>query len=99
MFQRVPSDSELEAYGLTREDYDNQDPEILLFDESMYQSWEVFCAMQTQWRSAGAGAYGLDYNVLPMLFRIYKIDDEEMALNDIRVMEGEALKAMRKLQS
>lgn len=99
MYQRVPSDAELEDYGLTREDYENQDPEILLFDASMYQSWEVFCAMQTQWRSAGAGAYGLDYNVLPMLFRIYKIDDEEMALNDIRVMEGEALKALRKLQS
>ncbi|ANM45883.1 hypothetical protein HAZELMIKA_15 [Klebsiella phage vB_KaeD_HazelMika] len=99
MFKRQPTDQELEDYGLTREDYDNQDPEILLFDESMYQSWETFCAMQTQWRSAGAGAYGLDYNVLPMLFRIYKIDDEEMALNDIRVMEGEALKAMRKLQS
>ena len=99
MYQRVPSDADLELYGLTREDYENQDPEILLFDGSMYQSWEVFCAMQTQWRSAGAGAYGLDYNVLPMLFRIYKIDDEEMALNDIRVMEGEALKALRKLQS
>lgn len=99
MYQRVPSDAELEDYGLTREDYENQDPEILLFDESMYQSWEVFCAMQTQWRSAGVGAYGLDYNVLPMLFRIYKIDDEEMALNDIRVMEGEALKALRKLKS
>ncbi|WKV16850.1 tail length tape measure protein [Escherichia phage PH1062] len=52
--------------------------------------------MQTQWRSAGAGAYGLDYNVLPMLFRIYKIDCEEMALNDVRVMEAEALKQMHK---
>lgn len=52
--------------------------------------------MQTQWRSAGAGAYGLDYNVLPMLFRIYKIDNEEMALNDVRVMEAEALKRMHK---
>lgn len=47
--------------------------------------------MQTQWRTAGAGAYGFDYNVLPMLFKIYKIDDEEMALNDLRVMESKAL--------
>lgn len=81
---------------MTREDYDNEDPEILQFDAETYQSWEVFTAMQTQWRSAGAGAYGLDYNVLPMLFRIYKIDCEEMALNDVRVMEAEALKQMHK---
>ena len=40
--------------------------------------------MQTQWRSAGAGAYGLDYNVLPMLFRIYKIDDEELKEDQYR---------------
>ena len=39
---------------------------------------------------------GLDYNVLPMLFKVYKIDDEEMALNDIRIMEAEALKYMNK---
>lgn len=51
----------------------------------------MFCAMQTQWRSAGAGVYGLDYNVLPMLFRVYKIDDEETTLNDLRVMEAKAI--------
>lgn len=50
--------------------------------------------MQTQWRSAGCGAYGLDYNVLPMLFDIYKIDDREMALNDLRIMESKALEMM-----
>ncbi|UWI82944.1 putative tape measure chaperone [Pseudomonas phage Motto] len=51
--------------------------------------------MGTQWRSAGMGAYGLDYNVLPMLFRIYKIDDEEAALNDLRIMESKALEMMQ----
>lgn len=50
--------------------------------------------MQTQWRSSGTGAYGFDYNVLPMLFRIYKIEDEEMALNDLRIMEAKALEMM-----
>ncbi|QPD96298.1 hypothetical protein [Enterobacter phage N5822] len=60
----------------------------------MMQSWDVFCAMQTQWRSAGGGAYGLDYNVLPMLFEIYKVTDREMALNDLRIMESKALEMM-----
>lgn len=77
--------------GLTRADYEDEEPPEIIFDESMMQSWDVFCAMQTQWRTTGAGAYGFDYNVLPMLFKIYKIDDEEMALNDLRVMESKAL--------
>lgn len=96
MFRRQPTESELADYGLTIEDYMNQDPEILELDDSCHSSWEMFCAMQTQWRTSAVGAIGLDYNVLPMLFRIYKIDDEELALNDIRVMEADALKRMNK---
>ncbi|URC25558.1 hypothetical protein [Escherichia phage EC167] len=60
----------------------------------MMQSWDIFCAMQTQWRCSGGGAYGFDYNVLPMLFEIYKVEDREMALNDLRVMEQKALEMM-----
>lgn len=82
--------------GFSLSDYEDEEPEEIVMDETMYQSWEIFCSMSTQWRSAGAGAYGLDYNVLPMLFRIYKIDDEEMALNDVRVMEALALQIMNK---
>jgi hypothetical protein len=63
-------------------------------DETMHQSWEIFCALQTQWRVSAGGAYGFDYNVLPMLFEIYKIDDKEMALNDLRIMEQKALEMM-----
>lgn len=96
LYQKPPTERELEQFGLTLEDYENEEPETLLFTRSQYQSWEVFMAMQTQWRTAGAGAYGLDYNVLPMLFRIYKVDDEESALNDIRILEGESLKWMNK---
>lgn len=81
---------------MRRSDYDSEDPIEIIFDESMMQSWDVFTSMQTQWRSAGVGAYGLDYNVLPMLFRIYKIDNEEAALSDIRIMELRALDLMRK---
>src|SRR5699024_7187366 len=93
-YQKPPTDAELEAVGLTRSDYEGEDPPEVVFDESMMQSVDIFCAMQTQWRSAGAGAYGLDYNVLPMLFDIYKIDDREMTLNDLRIMEQKALEMM-----
>lgn len=50
--------------------------------------------MQTQWRCSVGGAYGFDYNVLPMLFEIYKVEDREMALNDLRIMEQKALEMM-----
>lgn len=50
--------------------------------------------MQTQWRTSMGGAYGFDYNVLNMLFDIYKIEDREMALNDLRIMEQKALEMM-----
>ena len=95
MYQKPPTDEELRSVGLSREDYEGEEPETLIFSDDMNQSYDVFCAMSTQWRSAGAGAYGLDYNVLPMLFKIYKIEDEELALNDIRVMEQKALEMMQ----
>lgn len=83
---------------MRRSDYEDQDAIEIIFDEGMMQSWDVFSSMQTQWRSSGMGAYGLDYNVLPMMFRIYKIDDEEAALNDIRILELRAIEIMRKQQ-
>ncbi|AYJ73295.1 tail length tape measure protein [Cronobacter phage CS01] len=79
---------------MSREDYEGEDPEEVIFDESMMESWDLFCAMQTQWRSAGGGPYGFDYNVLPMLFRVYRIDDEEAAFNDLRIMESKALEML-----
>lgn len=94
MYQKPPSDDELRAAGLSKADYEDEEAEEIKFTEDMIAAWNVFIAMQTQWRSAGAGAYGLDYNVLPMLFRVYKITDEELALNDIRLLEAKALEMM-----
>lgn len=76
---------------MSRADYEGEEPPEIIFDESQMQSWDIFCALQTQWRCSAGGVYGFDYNVLPMLFKIYKIEDEEMALNDLRVMESKAL--------
>ena len=67
----------------------------MILSEDLMQSWDIFCAMQTQWRVSAGGAYGFDYNVLPMLFEIYKVEDREMTLNDIRVMESKALEMMQ----
>lgn len=83
--------------GFTREDFADDEPETVIFDEEMSQAWEVYAAMATQWRVSPSGMpYGLDYNVLPMMFKIYKIEDEELCLGDVRILEGAALIEMSK---
>ena len=95
MYMRPPTDEELAAVGMKRSDYD-QDAEEVIFDDGMMNSWDVFASMLTQWRTNGSSVYGLDYNVLPILFRVYKIDDEEMCFNDVRILEQAALAIMNK---
>lgn len=57
---------------------------------------EVFFAMSTQWRSGMTGSTGLDYNALPAVFDLVgvKRKQRQEAFAGIRVMEGEALRAL-----
>lgn len=43
-----------------------------------------------------SGAIGLDYNVLPMMWRLYRVKpkDQRALFDDVRVMESAALGAM-----
>lgn len=72
------TEEQANAIGLSLSDYSDDDIPEVIFSDDMMESWDVFISMATQWRSSGAGAYGLDYNVLPMLFRICKITDAIM---------------------
>lgn len=69
---------------------------MIYFDEQTAQSWQLFQAMQTQWRIGMNGPTGLDYNTLPLLFDLYKIDNREAALLDLQILEGEYLKEIYK---
>lgn len=60
----------------------------------------VFCRVETQWRTGLIGATGLDYNVVLRL-----LDDEDLTreerrelLDDIKVLEVQALQTMRDLK-
>jgi hypothetical protein len=57
----------------------------------------VFQELGSQWRVAHSGPYGLDYNVLPMLFDLHEIPQSERleTMRSIRVMESAALEEMR----
>lgn len=64
------------------------------------ENWPVFQIfaydLTTQWRIGMCGATGLDYNVLPFLFRARGIARSKWgeALDDIRAMEQAALSEM-----
>lgn len=57
----------------------------------------VFIAMMTQWRVGMSGPVGLDYNVLPEIWRRTKtpIQDRDAVFADLLILEGEALEQMR----
>lgn len=54
--------------------------------------------MMTQWNYSMAGPAGLRYEALPTIFRLRGVPREDWAglFDQIRVMESEALRAMRK---
>lgn len=65
------------------------------------ENWPIFQIfaydLATQWRIGMCGATGLDYNVLPFLFRTRGIARSQwpQALDDIRAMEQAALTEMQ----
>lgn len=77
-------------YGLTRDDLDDADIEIL---PDNLAAVNAFIAMTTQWRIGTAGATGLDYTALPIVFRLQQIprNQHNDTFEAIRVMEAEAL--------
>lgn len=55
---------------------------------------ETFCDMLTQWRMGPTGPTGLDYQALPVVFRIRRIPraDHGDIFSGVQVMERAALK-------
>lgn len=63
-----------------------------------WQAVSVFSAMRTQWRAGMGGAYGLDLNVLPEIWRRLKVPTTERdeIFESLLLMEGAALEFMHK---
>ena len=94
--------SEIERIGARISDYSHDElVEIGLEDFEIwpenFQSYMVFSAMSTQWRTGFNGVTGLDYNVLPEIWRRLKIpfQDRDYIFKDIMIMENKALEIMR----
>jgi hypothetical protein len=85
------------AWGFTAEDMAGRDPDVEIWPDNE-SAVKVFAAMGTQWRVGMAGRTGLDYGVLPLVFRLTDIPraDWPHVFDDLRVMEGAALSHMHK---
>ncbi len=94
MYDSGPSDEELKAFCLTREDVE---------DTSDFEIWPenwipflVFSEVSTQWRVGAGGATGLDYVAVEWVMGLMKIKKKYEVLRAIRTMESSALKTMNK---
>ena len=89
MYASGPSDKELEAFGLARED---------VMDNSVVEIWEenwvpflIFKDLVRQWRIGMGGPTGLDYNTLYSTMTLMNVIKPLDMLDDIRLMESAAL--------
>ena len=95
MYASGPSDKELEAFGLARED---------VMDNSVVEIWEenwvpflIFKDLVRQWRIGMGGPTGLDYSALPFVFDLHEVKRKKRqdVFDAIRQMEDEALRVMQ----
>jgi hypothetical protein len=68
--------------------------------EVFKENWEsvvFFTRIQTQWVVGGFGGFiGLNYQSLDFLFKLYKVKNRKQVLEDLQIMEIEALKILNK---
>lgn len=95
MYDSGPSDEELAAIGLMREDVlDTSDVEV--WPEN-WMPYAIFCEVASQWRMGPGGPVGLDLNVVFRVMDLFKVKGRRKQvdlLRSIRVMESAALKQM-----
>jgi hypothetical protein len=97
MYEPAPDAAELAALGFTLEDVASSPP-VDVWEENWVPT-QIFAAMSTQWRTTQGAVVGLDYGVLPFVFRcagIKKRRKQADTLECLQIMESEALKIMNR---
>lgn len=93
MYEPGPSEADLAAFGLSLADIPEKECEVLA------ENWQSFClfnALSTQWRTGACGATGLDYTSIRDVAGYLGIKKKQIAeiFPDLQVMEAEALLVM-----
>lgn len=96
MWASGPSEKELEALGLRREDL--QDDSNCEVWADNWDAFKVFELCSYQWRMSNGYRVGLDYNVVKWALELHKVKKNRHLdlLNEVRVMENAALLQMQK---
>ena len=83
----------MDAFGLTPEDYAHENTGVWF---SCVDAVSVFSRMTTQFiRGQSGHVIGLNYQSIEMVCRALKLDLDQQLLDDIRVMEFEAINLSR----
>lgn len=95
LYWKAPQQDELDAYGLTVDDF--PPPEVELWPEN-WPAIQLFTRLSTQWRVGPGGPIGLDYGVLFHEMDRQSLDKDayDDLLAQIRVIETTALDEMHK---
>lgn len=83
---------------LTPEDFgEAENSQVVEVFPDNLKSVNLFISMCTQWRMGPMGPIGLDYNVLPILWKLFGIKASERSaiFDDLRILEDSALAEMR----
>lgn len=93
IYGKEVTENDLAGTGFTLADYPDAAAE--LWPDNLLAA-NAFIAISTQWRTGYSGATGLDYNVIPSVFRLIGIPRLEWAdtFECVRVMEAEAMTVM-----
>lgn len=96
MYDPGPSDTELAAIGICREDV--QDDSICEIWPENNEAFQLFYQVQSQWRIGPAGRTSLDYNVAFSLMNLMGIKKKRQLrlIEDIKTLEMAALERMYK---
>lgn len=96
MYDSGPSEAELAAIGLKREDV--EDTSIAEIWPENHLVFQIFARCGTQWNSGMGGPTGLNYPSVMTVCDILGVKQEEQleTLDAIQIMEREALKQMNK---
>jgi len=81
--------------GMTEDDFPDS---VCWVWRQNWKAFSVFADLQTQWRMGMGGPIGLDYNALPVVFRMNGVarNDQPELFECLRVMESEALSLMHR---
>ena len=96
MYASGPSDTELAAIGLRREDV--EDTSVCEVWPENWEAFQIFARCRTQWNTESGYCVGLNCEFVKWLMRLLKVKKKDRLerLTEVQTMERAALRQMQK---